>query len=50
VESGARNVDNILTNTVLPDISRRLLAMMADGERPESITVKVGEDGNFQYV
>src|SRR5579883_551107 len=26
VESGARNVDNILTNTLLPDISRRILA------------------------
>jgi type VI secretion system protein VasG len=25
VESGARNVDNILTNTLLPDISRHLL-------------------------
>jgi len=25
VESGARNVDNILTNTLLPDISRTLL-------------------------
>ena len=25
VESGARNVDNILTNTLLPDISRQLL-------------------------
>jgi type VI secretion system protein VasG len=50
VESGARNVDNILTNTLLPDISRRLLNMMAEGTRPETITVSVAEDGNFQYV
>jgi type VI secretion system protein VasG len=50
VESGARNVDNILTNTVLPDISRRLLGMMAEGTRPESITISVAEDGTFQYV
>ncbi len=50
VESGARNVDNILTNTVLPDISRRLLAMMAEGTKPESITVKVAEDGSFTYA
>ena len=50
VESGARNVDNILTNTVLPDISRRLLGMMAEGVRPEQITITVGPDGNFQYV
>jgi type VI secretion system protein VasG len=50
VESGARNVDNILTNTVLPDISRRVLGMMAEGIRPELITITVGADGNFQYV
>ncbi len=50
VESGARNVDNILTNTVLPDISRRLLGMMAEGERPNSIRVAVAEDGSFQYA
>jgi len=50
VESGARNVDNILTNTVLPDISRRVLGMMAEGIRPEVITITVGADGNFQYV
>jgi type VI secretion system protein VasG len=50
VESGARNVDNILTNTLLPDISRRLLASFAGGEKPERIEVKVGEDGSFNYV
>lgn len=50
VESGARNVDNILTNTVLPDISRRLLNMMAEGVRPETITVSVAADGSFQYA
>jgi len=50
VESGARNVDNILTNTVLPEISNRLLTMMAGGETAESITVTVGEDGNFNYA
>ncbi len=31
VESGARNVDNILTNTLLPDISRQLLGKMVEG-------------------
>jgi len=48
VESGARNVDNILTNTVLPEISRRILAEMAEGRRPE--TIRVGMAGNgFSY-
>src|SRR5271170_272373 len=39
VESGARNVDNILTNTLLPDISRRLLTAFAEGQRPAAIHV-----------
>ena len=49
VESGARNVDNILTNTLLPDISRQLLGRIAEGLRPESIHVGIGEDGSFVY-
>jgi type VI secretion system protein VasG len=49
VESGARNVDNILTNTLLPDISRQLLAAMAEGNRPQTIHVGIGEDGKFSY-
>jgi len=49
VESGARNVDNILTNTLLPDISRQLLGRIAEGLRPEAIHVGIGEDGSFVY-
>lgn len=49
VESGARNVDNILTNTLLPDISKQLLSAFAEGSRPSSIHVGIGEDGGFVY-
>ncbi len=49
VESGARNVDNILTNSLLPDISRKILGNMAEGEKMSSIHVTVGEDGEFDY-
>ena len=49
VESGARNVDNILTNTLLPDISKQLLGTIAEGLKPESIHVTIGEDGAFAY-
>ena len=49
VESGARNVDNILTNTLLPDLSRRLLSDIAQGTRPSAIRVGVGENGEFVY-
>jgi type VI secretion system protein VasG len=49
VESGARNVDNIITNTLLPEISRQLLSRIAEGQRLESISVTVGADGSFVY-
>jgi type VI secretion system protein VasG len=49
VESGARNVDNILTNTLLPEISKQILGRIAEGEKPEAIHVRVGEDGVFLY-
>ncbi len=49
VESGARNVDNILTNTLLPDISRKILGSMAEGEKMGALHVSVGEDGEFSY-
>ena len=49
VESGARNVDNILTNSLLPDISNQILSMMATGEQKEKISVTMGEDGAFLY-
>ena len=49
VESGARNVDNILTNTLLPDISKELLGRMAEGDSTSAISVGVGKDGSFVY-
>jgi type VI secretion system protein VasG len=49
VESGARNVDNILTNTLLPDISRQLLGRMSEGEKISALHVGVGPDGAFVY-
>jgi type VI secretion system protein VasG len=50
VESGARNVDNILTNTLLPEISRELLARIAEGKELHSVSVGIGQDGKFAYT
>jgi len=49
VESGARNVDNILTNSLLPEISRKILSSMAEAEKLSTIHVGVSEDGDFTY-
>jgi len=49
VESGARNVDHILTRTLLPEISREFLGKMAAGENINKVHVSVGSQGGFQY-
>ncbi|MGH9558196.1 MAG: AAA family ATPase, partial [Bryobacteraceae bacterium] len=49
VESGARNIDNILTNSLLPAISRSLLEHIAEGRKPQAIRAGIGEDGAFTY-
>jgi len=49
VESGARNVDNILTNTMLPDLSRQILTQMAGGAASNRVNVSV-KDGALTYA
>ena len=49
VESGARNVDHILTNTLLPEMSKELLSRMAKGEGIKEIRVSLcGEGFGFE--
>lgn len=51
VESGARNVDHILSNTLLPEMSRELLGRMATGERIEEVRVSLQGDGfGFEII
>ncbi len=48
-ESGGRIIDNILTNTMLPDISGAFLTRMLEGHPPT--LVRVGVDGtDFTYA
>ena len=49
VESGARNVDHILTRTLLPEISQEVLSRMSRGESLSKVHVTVDDAGNFQY-
>jgi type VI secretion system protein VasG len=48
-ESGGRMIDAILTNTMLPDISREFLTRMMDGKAIQRVAVGV-EDGQFRYA
>jgi type VI secretion system protein VasG len=49
VESGARNVDHILTRTLLPEMSAEFLARMAEGLPTSAVHVSLADDGSFQY-
>jgi type VI secretion system protein VasG len=48
VESGARNVDHILTRTLLPEMSGEFLSRMSRGESIAGVHIAVTE-GQFQY-
>ncbi|USX24003.1 type VI secretion system ATPase TssH [Oxalobacteraceae bacterium OTU3CINTB1] len=48
-ESGGRMIDAILTNTMLPDMSKEFLHRMMKGRPVEGVTVGVA-DGEFDYA
>ncbi len=49
VETGARNVDHILTGTLLPELASEFLARMADGRPVSRVRIAVGDGGRFAY-
>ena len=48
-DSGGRMIDNIITNSILPDLSREVLARMVNGEELSSVEVTLA-DGAFAYT
>ncbi len=49
VESGARNVDNILTRTLLPEMAAEFLDHLASEKPIQAVHVTVADTGNFRY-
>ncbi len=49
VESGARNVEQIIARTLLPELSARFLGRMAEGQPIRAAKVGVDGSGQFQY-
>lgn len=45
VESGARNIDHILTNNLLPEMSKEILSRMASGEQIKEVNVSLSDAG-----
>lgn len=49
VETGARNVDHILTGSLLPEMSREFLARLAEGKQVGRVRISLGNQGEFVY-
>ncbi|MGD9713149.1 MAG: type VI secretion system ATPase TssH, partial [Thermomicrobiales bacterium] len=49
VESGARNIDNIVSRTLLPELSAEVLSRLAEGTTFSKVSLGVGKDGKFSY-
>ncbi|WP_370638434.1 hypothetical protein [Aurantimonas sp. VKM B-3413] len=47
-DSGGRMIDNIVTNALLPDLSRRFLTKLLAGEAVVSAHVRI-DGGDFAY-
>ena len=50
VESGARNIDHLLSNTLLPELARGLLARMAEEQTLQSVAIGVSTTGELTYT
>ncbi|MCF6765817.1 type VI secretion system ATPase TssH [Thiotrichales bacterium 19S3-7] len=48
-ETGARNVDHILKNNVMPKLSEVILAAMCDDQALESIRLDIDQNGQFEF-
>ena len=48
--SGARNIEKILSKTLLPELSTEVLYRLADGRTIEGVTVGVDASGLFRYT
>ena len=47
VESGARNIDKIINQTLLPELSSAILQRMADDQPVQNVAIGLSEDKNF---
>lgn len=49
VDSGARNVDHILSGSMLPEIAETVLVRMAEGKAIRKLKVSVNKSNDFSY-
>jgi type VI secretion system protein VasG len=49
VDSGARNIDNILSKTLMPELAQHVLERMAQDKPIQRLDIELGSDGDFAY-
>ena len=50
VDTGARNIENILTRTLLPALATECLSRMAKADDISAIHIGVSQEGQFTYA
>ncbi len=48
VETGARNIDYIMSGTIMPRMSQEILSRMSVGDLPSAVHLDVAKDGSFK--
>ena len=48
VETGARNIDYIMSGTIMPRMSQEILARMGEGAMPAEVHLDVAKEGTFK--
>ena len=48
VETGARNIDYIMSGTIMPRMSQEILTRMSEGALPSQVGLDMAEDGSFK--
>ncbi len=48
VETGARNIDHIMSGTILPQMSREILARLGEGAMSSEVHLGLAKDGSFK--
>ncbi|PCJ40270.1 MAG: type VI secretion system ATPase TssH, partial [Moraxellaceae bacterium] len=50
VDTGARNIEHIISRTILPELASEFLSRMADGIEISNVHIDVNEEGTFSYT
>ncbi len=49
-DTGARNIENIITGTLLPELASECLSKMAEGKEIEKVEIGISDKGAFSYL